>query len=89
MKTIDQIKQNRVVSEQAKEKRKEYARIKKLILQSLQDGPKTIPDIAEKLQLPLEIITYNLMTIRKYGEIETGDPDEMDEYYYYRLSEKK
>ena len=79
------MKEKRTVSEELKEKRKEFARIKKLILKSLEDGPKTIPQIAELNDLPPDIVTFNLMTLRKYGEIETGEIDDMDEFFTYKL----
>ena len=36
-----------------------------------------------------DIITYYLMSLRKFGEIESGDPDDLDEYFYYSLKAKK
>ncbi|MFC2101353.1 hypothetical protein ACFLRZ_05940 [Bacteroidota bacterium] len=88
MKTIDIIKEKKTVSENAKEKRKEYAKIKKLILKSLESEPKTIPQIAEEIKLPLDVVTFNLMTLRKYNQIETGEIDDMDEYFQYKLKTK-
>jgi len=82
------MKEKRTVSEELKEKRKEFARIKKLILKSLEDGPKTIPQIAELTDLPPDIVTFNLMTLRKYGEIETGEIDDMDEFFSYKIKQK-
>ena len=88
-KTIDYIKEKRTVPEELTKKRKEYTRIRKLILKSLETEPKTIPQIARESELPLDVVTYNLMTLRKYGEIETGEIDDMDEYYYYQAVKKK
>ncbi len=88
-KTIDHIKEKRTVSEELTKKRKEFTRIRKLILKSLETEPKTIPQIAQESELPLDVVTYNLMTLRKYGEIETGEIDDMDEYYYYQSVKKK
>jgi len=88
-KTIDYIKQKRTVSEDLKEKRKEFVRIKKLILKALETEPKSIPQIAQETKLPLDVVTYNLMTLRKYGDIETGEIDDMDEYFSYKLIQKK
>ncbi len=88
-KTIDHIKEKRTVSEELTKKRKEFTGIRKLILKSLETEPKTIPQIAQESELPLDVVTYNLMTLRKYGEIETGEIDDMDEYYYYQSVKKK
>ena len=89
MKTIDIIKEKRTVSEEVKKKRKKFADIKKLILNALKEGPKSIPQIAEDTNLSQDIVTYHLMTLRKYGDIETGEIDDMDEYYTYKIAKKK
>jgi hypothetical protein len=88
-KTIDHIKEKRTVSEAVKEKRKETNRIDKLILKALESGEKTIPQIARETELPEDVVTYNLMTLRKYGKLETGEIDDMDEYFSYKLKPKK
>ena len=88
-KTIDHIKEKRTVSEEVKEKRKEDNRINKLILKALESGPKTIPQIAKETGLEDDIVTYNLMTLRKYGKLETGEIDDMDEFFSYKLKPKQ
>jgi len=88
VKTIDIIKEKRSVPDSLKEKRKAYNDVRKKIKKALAEGPKTIPQIASETGIPSHIITYTLMTCRKYGEIETGEPDDMDEYYYYQLKQK-
>jgi len=84
-KTIDVIKEKRTVSAEAKQNLKDYNRIKKLILKSLEPEAKTIPQIAAETELPQEVVTFYLMTLRKYGSVETGEIDDMDEYFYYKL----
>ena len=88
-KTIDIIKETRSVSEELKAKRKEFADIKKLILKSLESEPKTIPQIATEINLAPDVVMYYLMTLRKYGDIETDEIDDMDEYFNYRATKKK
>lgn len=88
-KTIDIIKKTRTVSDGLKAKRKEFTDIKKLILKSLESGPKSIPQIAEEIKITSDVVLYYLMTLRKYGEIETDEIDDLDEYFTYKLKEKK
>ena len=88
-KTIDHIKKIRTVSDEVKAKRKEFNRIKKLILKALESGPKSIPQLAKDVDLSIDVITFHLMTLRKYGDIETGEIDDMDEYFFYKLKQKK
>lgn len=88
-KTIDIIKEKRKVAETLKAHVKEHNKNKKAILNALKEGPKSIPQIAEVSGLPLDTVTYQLMTLRKFGQVETGELDDMDEYFNYRLTEKK
>ncbi len=74
------------IPEQAKENLKEYNRIKKLILEALADGELTIKQITEKVNMPSDEVVYYLMSLVKYGIVKTGDVDDMDEYYTYKLN---
>ena len=87
MKTIDQIKDKITVSPEIKEKQKEYRQIRKSILKNLEEGSKSIPDLAEAIGYPNDIVTFYLMTLRKYGEVEVDELDDMDEYFTYKLKE--
>ena len=88
-KTIDKIKKERKVSEEARENLKTFNRIKKSILEALKEGPKTVPELAEITGLPASQTHWYLMTLRKYGEVVTGELDDMDEYFTYQLANKK
>jgi predicted transcriptional regulator len=83
--TIDIIKKTRSVAAEVKDNLKTTGSIKKMILKSLETGPRTIPQIAEDIGLEHHIVTYYLMTLRKYGKIEVDHLDDMDEFYLYRL----
>jgi hypothetical protein len=87
-KTIDIIKQKRSVSEAARQNHKEYLRLRKLIRQTLIEGPATIPGMAQKTGLPADQVLFVVMTMRKFDEVEAGDPDDLEEYFYYKLKEK-
>ena len=88
-KTIDHIKKIRTVSDETKAKRKEFNRIKKLIIKALEPEPKTIPQLAKEIDLSIDVITFHLMTLRKYGDVVTGEIDDMDEYFFYKLKQKE
>jgi len=88
-KTIDHIKKIRTVSDEVKAKRKEFNRIKKLIVKALDSEPETIPQLAKEIDLSIDVITFHLMTLRKYGDVETGEIDDMDEYFFYKLKQKE
>lgn len=84
-KTIDIIKKKRKVSDSVKENMKAFNKIKRQILKSLETEEKTVPQIAQEIDLPLDVVTYHLMTLQKYGNIEAGEVDDMDEFYFYKL----
>ncbi len=88
-KTIDVMKGKRTVSVEVKNRIKAFNKLKKLVLKSLESGEKTIPEIAKEIEIDSDAVTYNLMTLLKYGFIEAGEIDDDDEYYYYKLKEKK
>jgi len=69
------------------ERLKEQREIRKKIVESLRGGDKTIPEIALETGLPPPKVTWFLMTMWKYGEVEAVD--EVDGYYKYRLTEEK
>lgn len=81
------MKEQREVPGAVRERMKEFRRITKMILEALKTEPMTIPGIAEKTGLERNLVTYHLMTLRKFGEVETDRVDDMDEYYYYRIKE--
>jgi predicted Rossmann fold nucleotide-binding protein DprA/Smf involved in DNA uptake len=84
-KTIDIIKKTRKVSDAVKEKMKEFNKIKRPILKALETEEKTIPQIAKETGILFDVVTYHLMTLQKYGNIEAGEIDDMDEFFFYKL----
>ncbi len=79
------IKKERQVPAEVKEELKQFNRMKRAIRQALEDGPLTIPELADKLEIDRDQVTYYLMSLRKYGLVSAGDQDEDDEYFYYQL----
>jgi len=86
--TVDKIKKQRKATEMAKEKLKEFNRMKKAIINALKQGPMTIPQIAEKINQPAHKVLFYLMTMYKFGMVEVDSIDDMDEYFFYRLKPK-
>ena len=84
-KTAKWLREKREVSQEAKDNLKEFSRIKKAILEALKDGDQTIIQLAEKLNMPKHDMVFYLMSLVKYGLVDTGEVDDMDEYYSYKL----
>ena len=74
------------IPEQAKENLKAFNAIKKQILEALKDEDLTIKQLTEKLNMPSDEVVYYLMSLVKYGFVKTGEVDDMDEYYTYKLN---
>jgi len=85
VRTVDLVKKERQVSVAVKDNLKQYNRMKRAIRQALKEGPMTIPELADKLDINTADVTYYVMTLRKYGFITAGEQDDMDEFYYYQL----
>lgn len=65
---------------------KELSAIRKEIRQAMQEGPKTVPELAEAVHLPASQVLWHMAAMKKYGlVVETG----LDENYYrYALAEE-
>jgi len=84
-KTFKYLREKRGVSEEAKENLKNFTRIKKSILDALRENDMTIDQLTLKLDMPKHEVVFYLMTLIKYGFVQTGAIDDMDEYFSYKL----
>ena len=84
-KTAKYLKEKHPVPREVTEQLKYFTRIKKSILNALKEGDKTIPQLAEILAIPKDEVVFQLMSLLKYGFVETGEIDDMDEYFYYKI----
>ncbi|MCX6236129.1 MAG: hypothetical protein NTX93_01415 [Bacteroidia bacterium] len=84
-KTFKILKEKREVSLEAKDNLKQFSRIKKSILDALKESDLTIEQITQKLDLPKYEVVFYLMSLVKYGFVQTGEVDDMDEYFTYKI----
>jgi predicted transcriptional regulator len=64
---------------------KEQQAIRKQLRSAMQDGPKTIPEIAAAAELPSDQVLWHVMSMKKYDLVrEVG---KSGDYYQYELSE--
>jgi len=84
-KTAKYLKQKRPVPKEVTEHLKYFTKTKKNILNALKEGEKTVPQLAEALNLPKEEVMFQVMSLLKYGFVEPGEMDDMDEYFYYKI----
>ena len=50
---------------------------------ALEDGPKTVPELAEETGLPAKSVFWLVMGMKKYGAVTEGE--ERDGYFEYHL----
>jgi predicted Rossmann fold nucleotide-binding protein DprA/Smf involved in DNA uptake len=55
------------------------------IIDLLQKGPKTIPEIAAELGYPSHEVMIWVMGMRRYGTVVEMPKERADDYYHYRL----
>ena len=68
-----------------KERLKLFNRTKKMILGKLKEEEATVPQLSDKLGMPAHEVLYYLMSLQKYGLVETARIDDDDEYFYYKI----
>jgi heterodisulfide reductase subunit A len=78
-------KEKEDINEKSEVNMKEMPEIWAKILTALETEQKNIPQIANEIDLPLSDVTYNLMTLVRYGYIRPTVMDDKDEYYFYGL----
>ncbi|MEI6764744.1 MAG: CoB--CoM heterodisulfide reductase iron-sulfur subunit A family protein [Bacteroidota bacterium] len=64
---------------------KEYPQLWKSILGVMNGGRKTIPEVAEALNMKTDSVTWQMMTMNKYSIIVADGLDSMEVYYYYKI----
>lgn len=86
-KTVKNMREKRKVSSEVIENLKEFNRIKKNILESLREEESTIAQLSEKLSMPKHEIMYYVTSLVKFGFLQIGEIDDMDEYYSYKIKQ--
>ena len=84
-KTAKYLREKQGVLQTAKDNLKEFNGIKKAILEALKEGDLTILELTQRLNMPKHDVVYYLMSLIKYGFVQTGEVDDMDEYFTYKL----
>ncbi len=74
------------IPEQAKENLKQFNGIKKIMVDALKEQDLTVKQMSEKINMPTDEVMFYLMSLVKYGIVVTGEIDDMDEYYTYKLN---
>ena len=62
--------------------RKEGLRLRKALLQALEAGPKTVPQLAAELNANARAVLWQIAALRKYNEV--GDGSKQGDYIAYQ-----
>lgn len=65
---------------------KEQQRIRKTLLQALEDEPLTIPQLAAATGFPAHQVLWHISVMKKYGKVVETELDEDYEFYLYGLT---
>jgi DNA-directed RNA polymerase specialized sigma subunit len=84
-KTYKYLREKMEVSQGAKDNMKQFSKIKKTIMDALQENELTIDQLTQKLNMPKDEVVFYLMSLIKYGYVQTGAIDDMDEFFFYKL----
>ena len=84
-KTFKYLRERREVSQAAKDNLKQFIKIKKSITDALKESDLTIEQLTQKLNMPKHEVVFYLMSLVKYGYVQTGAVDDMDAYFSYKL----
>ena len=84
-KTYKYLRDKREVPQEVKDNLKRYNSIKKSITNALKEEDLTIDQLSQKISTPKDEVVFFVMSMLKYGIIEKGSLDDMDEYFTYKL----
>ena len=70
-------------SDEQTAERKERMRLRKAVLDSLGEGPKTVPELAAELGADARLVLWQVAALRKYNEVADG-PKQGDYIAYAR-----
>ena len=79
------LKEKRPVPKEVTEQLKQFTKTKRAILNALKEEDKSVPQLAEELDMPKDEVLFQVMTLLKYGNVEVGEIDDMDEYFNYKI----
>ncbi len=67
---------------------KQQQTVRKALRKALQGEPKSIPQLAESIDLPKHEVLWHIAAMKKYGQVREAGLDDEWEYYQYTLAEE-
>jgi predicted Rossmann fold nucleotide-binding protein DprA/Smf involved in DNA uptake len=84
-KTYKYLREKHEVTQDSKDKMKYSGKMKKTIMDALKESDLTIDQLTDKINMPKDEIVFWVMSLLKYGHIQPGEIDDMDEYFTYKI----
>jgi len=88
-KTFMELKKKVTVRPELTDLVKQQTRMKRVVLDAFRTEPKTVPEVANALNLPTHEAMHWVMALRKYGLLEETREVTDDGFYKYKLVQKK
>lgn len=79
------MREKRKVSEAVKDNLKDFNKRKRVILEELKREELTIPMLCKNTGMPKDEMVFYLLSLVKFGFVQTSRIDDMDEYFYYKI----
>jgi predicted transcriptional regulator len=73
--------------ERAQAHLKEQQKIRKILRGAMKEGPKTVPEISEAVDLPSDVVLWHVVAMKKYDLVTEVGQD--GDYYQYALVKGK
>ena len=83
--TFKKKRETHEVPQAVKDNLKNYNAVKKQIITAFGDEELTVPQLAEKTGLSKSQVLYYVMSLLKFGVVQTVGIDDMDEFYIYKI----
>ena len=83
--TYKLLRLKREVPESSRELSIRFSRISRKITEALKENELTVEQLSGILGMSKNEILFYLMSMLKYGMVQTGKLDDMDEYFTYKL----
>jgi hypothetical protein len=83
--TFRYLRGKKEVTPEAREAMKEFSRVKKLITEALSGNDLTIDQLTDRIKMPKKEVVFYLMSMVKYGMVQAGSIDDLDEFFSYKI----
>lgn len=86
---VEMRKEHRVTVQKAQELLKAQQSARKVLERALMEGPRSVPQLAQAVNMPAHEVLWHVTAMKKYGIVAEAGIDESGDYYLYRLVKER